>query len=139
MKKTLMRFSVSMEKDLLDKLDELISKRGYTNRSEAIRDFIRKEIVEENIHDGKTTAFGVLSYVYDHHVRELEAKLTDFQHHHFKSIISTSHIHVDHDNCLESIILRDKASKITEISSRILSLKGVKHGKLALTLSGKKM
>ena len=139
MQDKLIRFGVSMEATLLDKFDRLLGKRGYTNRSEAIRDFVRKEIVEENIHDGSSDAFGVLSFVYDHHVRELEARLTDFQHDHFKSIISASHVHIDHDNCLEVILLRDKAEKIDRIGSKILSFKGVKHGKLSLTLSGKEI
>ncbi len=126
-----------MENDLLDTFDKLIDKRGYTNRSEAIRDFVREKIVEEGIHNANSLAFGVLSFVYDHHVRELEGKLTDFQHEHFKSIVSTSHIHIDHDNCLEVIIVKDKAGEIKEISSKILSYKGVKHGNLSLTLTGK--
>ncbi len=139
MRDKLIRFGVSMEDALLDKFDRLISRRGYTNRSEAIRDFVRKEIVEEGIHNGKAAAFGVLSFVYDHHVRGLEAKLTDFQHVHYKSIISSSHVHIDHDNCLEVIVLEDKASQIEEISAKILSYKGVKHGRLSLTLSGKEI
>jgi CopG family nickel-responsive transcriptional regulator len=126
-----------MEGELLGKLDGMLSRRGYTNRSEAIRDFVREKIVEEGVHDANTAAFGVMSFVYDHHVRELEGKLTDFQHEHYKSIVSTSHVHIDHDNCLEVIILKDKAGKISEIGSKILSYKGVKHGKLSLTLTGK--
>jgi len=126
-----------MEDELLEMFDKIIDRRGYTNRSEAIRDFVREKIVEEGIHDANSLAFGVLSFVYDHHVRELEGKLTDFQHEHFKSIVSTSHIHIDHDNCLEVIILKDKAGKISEIADKMLSYKGVKHGKLSLTLTGK--
>ncbi len=126
-----------MESELLDKFDKMIDRGGYTSRSEAIRDFVREKIVEDGVHDANTAAFGVLSFVYDHHVRELEGKLTDFQHEHFKSIVSTSHVHIDHDNCLEVIILKDKAGEIREISDKILSYKGVKHGKLSLTLTGK--
>jgi CopG family nickel-responsive transcriptional regulator len=126
-----------MEDELLGKLDSMIVRRGYTNRSEAIRDFVREKIVEEGVHDANTPAFGVLSFVYDHHVRELEGRLTDFQHEHFKSIVSTSHVHIDHDNCLEVIILKDKAGDIEEISNKILTYKGVKHGNLSLTLTGK--
>ena len=133
----LIRFGVSMEGDLLDTFDKLINKKGYTNRSEAIRDFVREKIVEAGIHDANSPAFGVLSFVYDHHVRDLESKLTDFQHEHFKSIVSTSHVHIDHDNCLEVIILKDKAGKLGEVSDKILSYKGVKHGNLSLTLTGK--
>ena len=135
----LMRFGVSMENTLLEKFDRLIGKRGYTSRSEAIRDFVRKEMVEEHIHDGNALTFGVLSFVYDHHVRELEARLTDLQHDYYKSIISASHVHIDHDNCLEVIILRDRVDKIDKIATKLLSYKGVKHGRLSLTLSGKEM
>ena len=137
MKTDLVRFGVSMEAALLDKFDRLITKRGYTNRSEAIRDFVRKELVEEETHSRDTQAFGVLSFVYDHHVRELEARLTDFQHVNYKSIVSASHVHTDHSNCLQVIILNDRAAKIEEIATKILSFKGVKHGRLSLTLSGK--
>ncbi|MCL5021023.1 MAG: nickel-responsive transcriptional regulator NikR [Bacteroidetes bacterium] len=139
MQNELIRFGVSIEDALLDKFDRLINKRGYTNRSEAIRDFVRKEIVEEGLHDANAAAFGVLSFVYDHHVRELEAKLTNIQHDHYKSIISASHVHIDHDSCLEVIILRDRAEQIDKVATRILSYKGVKHGKLSLTLSGKEI
>ncbi|MGO9481319.1 MAG: nickel-responsive transcriptional regulator NikR [Candidatus Kryptoniota bacterium] len=133
----LIRFGVSMEGDLLNKFDKMIDRKGYTNRSEAIRDFVREKIIDDGIHDPASSAFGSLSFVYDHHVRDLEARLTDFQHGHFKSIISTSHVHIDHDNCFEVIILKDKAGTISEISEKILSYKGVKHGKLSLTLTGK--
>jgi CopG family nickel-responsive transcriptional regulator len=133
----LIRFGVSMESDLLGTFDKLIDKRGYTNRSEAIRDFVREKIVQEEIHDPNSQAFGVLTFVYDHHVRDLERKLTDFQHDHFKSVVATSHVHIDHDNCLEVIILKDRAGKIGEVSDKILSYKGVKHGKLSLMLTGK--
>ena len=133
----LTRFGVSMESELLAKLDTMIDKKGYTNRSEALRDFVREKIVQERVHAPNSRAFGVLSFVYDHHVRELEGKLTDFQHEHFKTIVSTSHVHIDHDNCLEVIILKDNAVKISELSDKILSFKGVKHGSLSLTLTGK--
>jgi CopG family nickel-responsive transcriptional regulator len=131
------RFGVSMESELLTTFDKMIGRKGYTNRSEALRDFVREKIVEEAIHNANSPAFGVLSFVYDHHVRELEAKLTDFQHERFKSIVSTSHVHIDHDNCLQVIILKDGAGKIGEIGDKILSFKGVKHGRLCLTLTGK--
>ncbi|MGC8596262.1 MAG: nickel-responsive transcriptional regulator NikR [Candidatus Kryptoniota bacterium] len=133
----LIRFGVSMNDDLLDKFDTLIKRRGYTNRSEAIRDFVRNALVEESVNNNKAAAFGVLSYVYDHHVPNLEARLTGLQHDYHKSIISTSHVHIDHDNCLQVVILKDRSDKISRIASKILSFKGVKHGKLALTLSGK--
>ncbi len=125
-----------MDAGLLNRFDGLIGKRGYTNRSEAIRDFVRKELVNQGNNNGSSRAFGVLSFVYDHHVRELEAKITDFQHAHYKSIISASHVHTDQKNCLQVIILSDKAAKIGEIAEKILSFKGVKHGRLSLSPSG---
>jgi CopG family transcriptional regulator, nickel-responsive regulator len=133
--KNLNRFGVSMEDDLLEKFDLLIARRGYTNRSEAIRDLVREKIVEESVHRPNTPAFGIISYVYDHHQRELEGMLTDFQHHHFKQIVSSTHVHIDHDTCLESVIMKGKAGELQEIAHKILSFKGVKHGKLILTSS----
>lgn len=127
------RFGVSMEEDLLKKFDKLISKEGYSNRSEAIRDLVREKLIEEKIRDENKNSFGVMTTVYDHHQRDLDEKLTDFQHHNFKSIVFTTHLHIDHDNCLEVIILKDKAGKIKSITDKLLSFKGVKHGKLTLT------
>jgi CopG family transcriptional regulator, nickel-responsive regulator len=129
----LKRFGVSMEEGLLSKFDKLISKKGYSNRSEAIRDIVREKLVEQNISNDNEQAFGVLTVVYDHHQRELDEKITSFQHEYFKSIISTTHIHIDHDHCLEVIILKDKAGKIKAITDKLLSFKGVMHGKLELT------
>ena len=129
----LTRFGVSMENDLLKKFDHLIEKKGYSNRSEAIRDLVREKFVEENVTDDNKIVFGILTTVYDHHQRELDEKLTEFQHDNYKSIISTTHIHLNHHDCLEVIILKEKASKIKKISDKLLSFKGVKHGKLVLT------
>ncbi len=130
---TLIRFGVSMEKKLLSRFDHLIESIGYTTRSEAIRDIVRDRLVEQIVHDGNAEIFGVLTLVYDHHKRELEDRLTDFQHHHFKNIISTTHVHVDHNNCLEVVILRGRARILKIITEHLLSLKGVKHAKLVLT------
>ncbi len=122
-----------MDDDLLRKFDHLIEKKGYSNRSEAIRDLVRDKFVEENVTDENKVVFGVLTTVYDHHQRELDEKLTEFQHDNYKSIISTTHIHINHHDCLEVIIFKDKAGKIKKISDKLLSFKGVKHGKLVLT------
>jgi len=133
--KNLIRFGVSMEDTLLERFDLLITRRGYTNRSEAIRDFVREKLVDESVHQPNAPTFGIISYVYDHHQRELEGALTDFQHHHFKQIVSSTHIHIDHDTCLESVIMKGKALDLQQIAHKILSFKGVKHGKLILTSS----
>jgi CopG family nickel-responsive transcriptional regulator len=131
--KSLTRFGVSIESDLLRRFDRLIDGSGYRNRSEAFRDLIRARLVEEDVHDESTPALGVLSLVYDHHKRELEEKLTDLQHHHHMSVIAATHVHVDHDNCLEVILLRGKVGALHHIANALSSLKGVKHSKLVLT------
>ena len=135
----LTRFGVSMDDTLLKKFDHLIEKKGYSTRSEAIRDLVREKFIEENVADSNKILFGVLTIVYNHHQREIDEKLKEFQHDNFKSVISTTHIHINHHDCLEVIILKDKSSKITKIADKVISYKGVKHGKLVLTseLSGK--
>ena len=122
-----------MEGTLLGAFDELIAAKGYTNRSEAIRDLIRDQLITETVQDMDATVVGILFYVYDHHIRELESNLTAFQHHFYHSIISSTHIHLDHDHCLELTIIKDTAGKIKEIAEHILSMKGVRYGKLMLT------
>lgn len=130
--KRIVRFGVSMEDELLEKFDKLIHQKGYTNRSEAIRDLIREKLVEQAIEKDKI-CFGVFSFVYDHNVRELEEKLTDFQHENFNLITSAMHIHIDKDHCLEVIIMKGKASDLKKITDKVLSFKGVKNGNLTLT------
>lgn len=130
--KQIVRFGVSMENELLEKFDKLIHQKGYTNRSEAIRDLIREKLVEQAIEKDQI-CFGVFSFVYDHTKRELEEKLTDFQHEHFNIIISTTHIHIDKDHCLEVIIMKGKAGELKKITDKVLSFKGVENGKLSLT------
>ncbi|MEN3038265.1 MAG: nickel-responsive transcriptional regulator NikR [Candidatus Kryptonium sp.] len=130
--KHVVRFGVSMEKDLLEKFDKLIHQKGYTNRSEAIRDLIREKLVEQAIEKNKV-CFGIFSFVYDHRKRELEEKLTDFQHEHFNMIISTTHIHIDRNHCLEILIMKGKSEDLKKITDKVLSYKGVENGKLVLT------
>ena len=124
-----------MEDDLLRQFDDLINKKGYTNRSEAIRDIVRDKLVEENIQISTAEAYGALVYIYDHHKRELEKNLANLQHKYFQYIISTSHVHLDHDNCFEVILLRGQGDELKLIADKLLSFKGVKHGKLILTTS----
>jgi CopG family transcriptional regulator, nickel-responsive regulator len=133
--KNLVRFGISMEDDLLHEFDHLIEHKGYTNRSEAIRDIVREKLVEENTQDPSGNIYGALVFMYDHHKRELEKSLSNFQHDFFENIISTSHVHVDHDHCMEVVLLKGKAKTLKSIAERILSFKGVKHGKLTLTAS----
>jgi CopG family nickel-responsive transcriptional regulator len=131
-KEYVVRFGVSMENELLEKFDRLIQQKGYTNRSEAIRDMIREKFVEEAIEKDKV-CFGIFSFVYNHNKRELEEKLTDIQHEHFDKIISTTHIHIDRDYCLEVVVMKGRASELKKIADLALSIKGVEHGKIVLT------
>lgn len=131
----LIRFGISMEDSLLKQFDKLINKKGYTNRSEAVRDLVREKLVGESAQETKGEVFGALVFIYDHHKRELEKTLSNLQHEHFKNIIATTHVHIDHDHCLEVILLRGNAVLVKNIAEQIISLKGVKHGKLTLTTS----
>lgn len=133
MKSKLTRFGISMDEILLNNFDKLILKKGYNNRSEAIRDLVREKIVEENIEYTDQEVYGALVFIYDHHKRDLEKKLSNFQHDYYKNIISTTHVHISHDECLEVIILRGKANLLKNIADQLLSFKGVLNGKLTLT------
>jgi len=131
------RFGVSMESKLLQKFDELIKQKNYNNRSEAIRDLIRDFIVENQQESEDTEMIGTITYVFNHEVRELNDKLTEMQHRHFKNVISTMHVHLDEHNCLEVMIVKGTSKTITKIADEIISTKGVKHGKLVMTTTGK--
>jgi CopG family nickel-responsive transcriptional regulator len=133
--KKLIRFGVSIEETLLGRFDKLITGKGYTNRSEAIRDIVREKLVEESVEESMGEVYGALVYIYDHHKRELEKSLANLQHKHFHNIISTSHVHIDHDHCFEVILLRGEAGILKQIAEKLLSFTGVKHGKLTLTTS----
>lgn len=134
--KRLVRFGVSMEEDLLGQFDRLMSARKYTNRSEAIRDLIRESLVSQEWAENKETV-GTLTIVYDHHVRDLTNKLTEIQHQYHHLILSSLHVHLDHDHCLEVLVVRGKGTAIRKIAHTLIALKGVKHGKLAMTTSAK--
>lgn len=127
------RFGVSIEPELLKKFDKLIKKKGYTNRSEAIRDIIRKNLITEKTQDPQAKAIGTLTMIYDHHVGNLANRLLDIQHEHTKEILSTTHIHIDHHNCLEVLVLKGKTGNIQKLADNIKSLKGIKHGELVIT------
>ena len=127
------RFGVSIEPELLKKFDKLIKKKGYTNRSEAIRDIIRKNLITEKTQDPQAEAIGTLTMIYDHHTGNLTNRLLDIQHEHTKEILSTTHIHIDHHNCLEVLVLKGKTGNIQKLADNIKSLKGIKHGELVIT------
>ena len=129
------RFGVSIEPDLLKKFDKIIMKKGYKNRSEAIRDIIRENLIAKKTEDPNSEAIGTLTMIYDHHAGNLTNRLLDLQHHHHKEILTTTHIHVDHDNCLEVLVLKGKTRNIQKLADNIKSLKGIKHGELVITES----
>lgn len=133
----LLRFGVSIRAQLLKKFDELITRRGYVNRSEAIRDLIRKHLVEHEWEEGDRETLGTLTVLFDHHQRELAERLSGFQHEHHEHVISTLHVHLDAHNCLEVLVLRGRPAEIRLLSERILGVKGVKHGKLVMTSTGR--
>ena len=131
----LIRFGVSLDKNLLDKFDNFIKERSYTNRSEAFRDLIRQELIRKEWREDKEVA-GAIILIYDHHKRELLNKITDIQHDFQKLIISTQHIHLDHNNCLEIIAVKGRAGELQKLSEMLRSLKGVKHGVLSMSSTG---
>jgi CopG family nickel-responsive transcriptional regulator len=129
----LIRFGVSMEKDLLTEFDALSHIKGYENRSEAIRDMVRDLLIEKKLQEENTEGVGTLTLVYNHHQRELEEKLTDYQHDHRQVIISAMHVHLSHYLCLEVLVLRGKTKEIRKVADGLIATKGVQHGKLVLT------
>jgi CopG family nickel-responsive transcriptional regulator len=133
----LIRFGVSMEQNLLAEFDSLCANKGYENRSEAIRDMIRNLLIENKLKEENTEGVGTLTLVYNHHQRELEEKLTEYQHHHMNAIISTVHVHLAHHLCLEVLLLRGKAKEIKKVADGLIATKGVQHGRLVLTAVGR--
>jgi CopG family nickel-responsive transcriptional regulator len=129
------RFGVSIEPDLLQKFDKTIKNQGYTNRSEAIRDIIRKNIINKETAEPNSEAIGTLTMIYDHHSGPLTNRLLELQHNHHQEILTTTHIHVDHHNCLEVLVLKGKIGEIKKLADSIKALKGIKHGELVITKS----
>ena len=134
----LARFGVSLEFDLLKSLDLLMRQKGYTNRSEYIRDLVRDDLVKKTWVSGSAVA-GAIILVYDHHKRALVNLLTDIQHDYHELIVSGQHIHLDHHNCLEIIAVKGQPKKIEELANRLRAAKGVKHGALSVTSTGKEL
>ena len=135
----LCRIGVAINDDLLKEFDRLIEKRGYANRSEAFRDMIRNELVQDIWQSPRTEVFGTVTLVYDHHARLLTERLTELQHKYHSSIISTLHVHLDHDNCLEVILVRGTAARVQQLSNALIATKGVKHGRFTGTTSGARL
>ena len=135
----MVRFGVSMSAELLESLDALLAKIGYSSRSEAIRDMVRSRLVEEEWQETGQEVVGTVTLVYSHEVRELTEMLTSLQHNYTAEIVSTTHIHLDEHNCLEVLIVRGKNQRIREIAEKLISTRGVKHGKLTTTTTGKEL
>ncbi|GAB6136028.1 nickel-responsive transcriptional regulator NikR [Thermococcus prieurii] len=133
------RFGVSVPEELLEKFDRIIDEKGYVNRSEAIRDLMRDFIIRHEWETGDTEVAGTITMLYNHDEADVVKELLDLQHEYLEEIVSSIHVHMDEHNCLEVVIVKGKASRIKEIADRLLSLKGVKHGKLVMTGTGKEL
>jgi len=129
----LMRFGVSMESELLERFDQLIARKGYETRSEAIRDMARNALAEDTLADDRAEAVATISLVYNHHVRDLTARLTEIQHHALDLITSALHVHLDEGNCLEVLVVRGPFGRVRELAEQLISVKGVRNGKFVTT------
>ena len=132
----LTRFGVSLDEELLEPFDALCAVKGYSNRSEAIRDLIRKALVAEEWQQADGQGAGTLTLVYDHHKNDLARRLTQMQHDEHDIIIATLHVHLDHHNCLEVLILKGEAARVRALADKLISCKGVKHGTFSCTTTG---
>ncbi len=131
----LVRFGVSLEKKLLEKFDDRIRSRKYTNRSEALRDLIRQELLNQQWETGGDVA-GAITFIYDHHTRELLSRITDVQHDSQDVIISTQHIHLDHNHCLEIVAVRGRVKNVMKLADALKAIKGVRHCSVSMTGTG---
>jgi len=134
----IVRFGVSLDKALLDRFDRLIREKRYASRSEAFRDLIRQELVRKEWQENREVA-GAITFIFDHHQRDLLNKITDIQHDFQKLIISTQHIHLDHDNCLEIVAVRGRAKEVKRLSDMLTAIKGIRHGSLSMSSTGKEI
>lgn len=126
------RFGVSLDEEVLEELDDLVAKHHFPNRSQAIRYLIKAHLIADNWQENKEVA-GTVTLLYDHHKRDLSGQSTDIQHDNHGLVLSMQHIHLDHNNCLETIVLKGRASQLIDLSDKLIGLKGVKHGKLVMT------
>ena len=134
----LVRFGVAMDEDLLGRFDELVERRGLaTNRSEAVRDLVRDALVDAQWEDSDEEIVGTVTMVFDHHANDLAEKLDSLQHAHHDKVVSSMHVHLDAHNCLEVIVVRGESGAIRGIAEALLGTKGVKHGKLVTTTTGR--
>ncbi len=130
----LSRIGIALDSDLLKRFDRSIERRGYTNRSEAFRDLIRDRLVAERTANPDAIVVGTVTLIYDHHASGITEKLTEAQHAHHELVVSTSHAHLDHDSCLEVLIVHGKAARVEQFADLLIGLKGVQHGRLVMTV-----
>jgi len=130
----LSRIGIALDSDLLKRFDRSIGRRGYTNRSEAFRDLIRDRLVTEQTAAPEATVVGTVTLIYDHHASGITEKLTEAQHKHHELVVSTSHAHLDHDSCLEVLIVHGKSAQVAHFADQLIGLKGVQHGRLVMTV-----
>lgn len=133
------RFGLAMDEGLLRRFDALLTRKGYANRSEAVRDLVRNELVEDEWTYDETLTVGTITLVYSHEIHDLADRLTDLQHQTHQSIISTLHVHLDAHNCLEILVVRGPAREIKRMADVLTGTKGVKHGRLTMSTSGKEL
>jgi CopG family nickel-responsive transcriptional regulator len=131
------RFSVSLPAELADQLERMTREKGYDNRSLAVADMIRAHLVEHQQQFGDKEIAGTITLLYDHHKQHVQAALTDIQHDHHVVILAVLHVHLDHHNCMEVLAVRGKAAIVKRIADELIAAKGVKHGKLTVTSTGK--
>lgn len=131
----LIRLSLSLEKPLFDRLEQMVARSGYTNRSEFVRDMIRHQLVELE-GDANAEVVGSLTIIYDHHARRLGEKLTELQHKHHKAVLATTHVHLSHEMCVEVILIRERAHRVRELADAIRQQKGVLHAELSMASTG---
>ncbi len=130
------RFSVSMPAELLSELDEMVAAKGYDNRSLAIADMVRDELVQHRAHGGRTLCAATITLVFDHHKSHVQQLLTSLQHDHPGLVLAALHVHLDHDNCLEVLVARGPTRSVKRMADRLIGAKGVKHGRLTLASTG---
>jgi len=131
------RIGISLDKDILSRFDALITGQGYPNRSEAIRDLIRRRLSEEELEKPTARAIAGVFLVYDHHSTGLSRKMLELQHHNLLQTVSSLHVHLDHENCLEIIVLKGRVKDISQVSDKLTSLKGVKLSRVNFLALGK--
>jgi len=130
----LSRIGIALDSELLKRFDGSIQRRGYTNRSEAFRDLIRDRLVTEQTAEPNATVVGTVTLIYDHHAHGVTEKLTEAQHAHHELVVSTSHAHLDHESCLEVLIVHGKSAQVAQFADQLIGLKGVQHGRLVMTV-----